>query len=109
MIGPDKGDGSLEKSLDLAKRLGVEGHLTLIPGVPHEEVANYLQKNDIFINSTNYDTAPRSVIEAMASGLCVISTNVGGIPWLITNEVDGMLVPANEPRVNVGSNIESFR
>jgi len=50
---------------------------------------------DIFINTTNFDNTPVSVIEAMALGLPVISTNVGGVPFLIDNEVDGLLCEAN--------------
>src|SRR5690606_20382715 len=47
----------------------------------------------IFINTTNYDNTPVSVIEAMALGLPVVSTNVGGIPFLLNNNEDALLVP----------------
>ena len=58
---------------------------------------NQLSKEyNIFINTTNFDNMPVSVIEAMALGLPVVSTNVGGLPYLITDGVDGMLVPPND-------------
>lgn len=96
MVGPDKGDGSLQAVNSIAKNLGVDDKLTILPAVPYEEVPSLLDQADIFINTTNYDTAPRSLLEAMANGVCVVSTNVGGIPWMITNFQDGLLVPPED-------------
>ena len=59
---------------------------------------DWLTKADIFINTTNVDNMPISVLEAMASGLCVVSTNVGGIPYLLEDESDALLVPPNDPQ-----------
>ena len=97
MVGPDKQDGSLERVQLLIKDLGLQANIDLILGVPSTEIPILLNTADVFINTTNYDTAPRSLIEAMGCGLCVVSTNVGGIPWLVTDEVDGLLVPPDNP------------
>jgi glycosyltransferase involved in cell wall biosynthesis len=51
---------------------------------------------DIFINTTNFDNHPVSVIEAMALGLPVVTTNVGGVPFLVDDEENGLLVPPNQ-------------
>lgn len=53
------------------------------------------QQYNIFINTSNFDNAPVSVIEAMALGLPVVSTNVGGMPYLINHKTDGLLVESN--------------
>ena len=53
------------------------------------------ENDDIFINTTSVDNTPVSVMEAMALGLPVVSTNVGGLPYLIENEVDGLLINTN--------------
>jgi len=98
MIGPDKEDGSLAKVRDQMIAFNVSNHVRIVEGIPHTEVPNYLNKGDIFINTTNYDTAPRSVLEAMANGLCVVSTDVGGMPWIISQGQDGLLVPPNDAR-----------
>ena len=56
-----------------------------------------LGSSDIFLNTTNFDNTPVSVLEAMACGLSVVSTNVGGIPFLLEHEVDSLLVPPDQP------------
>jgi len=55
-----------------------------------------MAKGDIFLNTTNVDNAPVTVLEAMASGLCVVSTNVGGIPYMLEDEQDALLVPPDD-------------
>ena len=89
MVGPDKGDGSLQKCKALAGELGVADRIEFIGKVPKPDVPIWLNKADIFINTTNYDNTPISVMEAMACGLCVVSTNVGGVPYLLESEVTG--------------------
>lgn len=97
MVGPDKGDGSLQRCQQLANKLSVQKHIQFIGGVPKTAVPHWLAKGDIFINTTNIDNTPVSVIEAMACGLCVVSTNVGGIPYLLNHEQDSLLVSPTEP------------
>ncbi|HEX6966247.1 MAG TPA: glycosyltransferase family 4 protein [Gemmatimonadaceae bacterium] len=95
MLGPDK-DGSLERTRERAASECVLDRLTIVGGVPRSEVPTHLDVADIFLNTTNIDNSPVSVLEAMASGLCVVSTNVGGMPYLIEHERDGLLVPADD-------------
>ena len=97
MVGPDKGDGSLEKIKAIAKDLHIEDKVEIIGGVEHHEIPTWLDKADIFINTTNYDTSPRSLLESMANGLYCVSTNVGGIPYLIEDRKSGLLVAPNDP------------
>ena len=99
MVGPDKGDGSLKKVQTQAEKLNVSKYLKIIPGLPKKLIPEILSQNDIFINTTNVDNTPISVIEALASGLCIVSTNVGGIPYLLQNEIDSILVPPNNPEL----------
>ncbi|MDH7912983.1 glycosyltransferase family 4 protein [Winogradskyella sp. SYSU M77433] len=92
MVGPEV-DGSLNETKKLAtnKDLAVNftGKLT------KEEWIKLSQKSNVFINTTNFDNTPVSVIEAMALGLPIVSTNVGGISFLINNEEEGLLVSLN--------------
>jgi glycosyltransferase involved in cell wall biosynthesis len=97
MVGPDKGDGTLEAVQAAIAMHGLEGHITLVGGVPKSEVPAWLDKADVFISTTDFDNTPVSVIEAMVSGLPLVSTNVGGVPDLVTDGVHGLLVPPRDP------------
>ena len=92
MVGPDS-DGSLQEAKQAAIDLNIEVDF---PGKLSKEDWIVLSKDyNIFINTTNFDNMPVSVIEAMALGLPVVSTNVGGIPFLIEHNKNGLLVKPN--------------
>ncbi len=97
MIGPDKGDGSLQATRQRARQLGVDGNLEILGGIDKKEVPHYLDQGDIFLNTTNADNTPVSVMEAMASGLPVITTDVGGLRFLLDHDADALLVPPQDP------------
>lgn len=95
MIGPDK-DGSMEMTKQSAVKLNI-GHRLNIPGFLTKEEWHDLSKcYDIFINTTNFDNTPISVIEAMALGMPVVTTNAGGIPYLFNDKHDALLVEKND-------------
>ncbi|MDD1777079.1 MAG: glycosyltransferase family 4 protein [Candidatus Helarchaeota archaeon] len=97
MVGPDKEDGSLSQTRQTASDFGVANMVDFPGQVAKEEVPLWLQKGDIFLNTTDVDNTPVSVIEAMACGLCIVSTDVGGIPYLLQHEHDALLVPPDDP------------
>jgi glycosyltransferase involved in cell wall biosynthesis len=94
MIGPDK--GSLDEVTRRARELGVSERIEIVGRVPKSEIPQHLARADIFINTTNVDNTPISVLEALSAGLCVISTAVGGIPYLLEHERTALLVPPND-------------
>jgi glycosyltransferase involved in cell wall biosynthesis len=96
MIGPDKGDGSRESMNELALMLGVVDRVMCTGQILKDEIPHWLHQSDIFLNTTRVDNTPISVLEAMACGLCIISTNVGGIPYMLEDEYDALLVPADD-------------
>jgi len=96
MFGADK-DGSEGRVRAEAARLGVASRLTLPGAIAKRDVPRAIADADIFLNTTNVDNSPVSVIEAMACGLCIASTNVGGLPFLLEHETDALLVPPNDP------------
>ena len=95
MIGPDK-DGTGAATRELAVSRGLANQVTFTGGIPKGDVGRYLSEADIFVNTTSIDNMPVSVIEAAACGLCIVSTNVGGIPHLLTHGDDALLVPPDD-------------
>ena len=95
MAGPDK-DGTLAKVQEAAKRLKVMDRISFPGKIPKEQVPIFLQEGSIFINTTNVDNTPVSVTEAMASGKCIVSTNVGGLPFLLEDGKDALLTPSGD-------------
>lgn len=98
MVGPDN-DGSLKEVKAYAKQLNVEVSFT--GKLTKQEWITLSYNYNVFINTTNFDNMPVSVIEAMALGLPIISTNVGGMPFLINNGKNGVLVEANSAKAFV--------
>ena len=95
MVGPDK-DGSLKECIALAKEFGIDASVEFTGMLSKSEWHKKSEEFDIFINTSNFDNTPVSVMEAMALGLVVVSTDVGGMPYLINNGFDGVLVaPSN--------------
>lgn len=89
MVGPDK-DGSLIRTQEKASQLQL--NVTFTGQLPKAEWLRMAQAFDVFINTTHFDNTPISVLEAMALGLPVVSTDVGGIPFLLSNDKNALLV-----------------
>ncbi len=94
MVGPDK-DGSLHKCKATAASLGVADHVEFTGRLSRSEWVERSGDCDFFLNTTHLDNLPVSLIEAMALGMVVVSTNVGGIPYLVKDGDNGVLVPDN--------------
>jgi glycosyltransferase involved in cell wall biosynthesis len=96
MFGPDKHDGSLEKTKAALHNLRIQHRVNIHGRVTKAEVGACIDRGDIFLNTARVDNAPVSVLEAMACGACVVSTRVGGIPYLLRNEYDALLTPSGD-------------
>ena len=96
MVGPDK-DGSMQSVKELAAQYGLTDRLKITGKLSKLEWHKLSEEYDIFISTTNFDNTPVSVIEAMALGLPIVSTNVGGVPFLIKDGKDGLLCEKGNP------------
>jgi glycosyltransferase involved in cell wall biosynthesis len=90
------GWGEEEKALrEQAHTLGIEKYVYFINGKP--EAARYLKAFDIFVLPSLKEGLPYTILEAGAAGLPVIATRVGGIPEIIQDNYNGLLIsPASE-------------
>ncbi|MCS0590986.1 TIGR03088 family PEP-CTERM/XrtA system glycosyltransferase [Massilia norwichensis] len=89
------GEGSLLPALrEKVRALGLEG-LVWLPGARYD-VPDILRGFDIYAISSIAEGTPGSVLEAMASGLPVVGTRVGGVPEVIADGVTGQLVPPRD-------------
>ena len=95
MVGPDK-DGTMKACRKFAEKHQLNVQFT--GKLKKKDWARLSKNYDFFINTTNIDNTPISVIEAMSLGLAVVSTNIGGMPMLIDHNKNGILVPVNDAK-----------
>ena len=89
------GSGELESAVrEQVAGLGLQERVRFL-GV-RADVADILRASDVFVLSSRWEGNPMSVMEAMAAGLPVISTAVGGVPELVQHSATGLLVPAGD-------------
>lgn len=91
------GNGPEEGNLkNLTKELNLEDRIKFTGLVSREEVLGWCEVADVFVLNTAFESFSYQIVEAMASGIPVITTNVGSIPELIENEAEGVLVSPND-------------
>jgi glycosyltransferase involved in cell wall biosynthesis len=88
------GDGSERRRLQvLAEHLGLFDSVRFVGRVSNEAMDALYQSADIYLNSPNIDNMPGSVLEAFAAGIPVVTTDAGGIPFIVRDGVNGRMVP----------------
>ena len=95
MVGSDK-DGMLEKCKRLSNDLNIANNIEFTGLLKKKDWINLSYNYDIFLNTTDYDNLPVSVLEVMALGIPIVSTNAGGLKYLHNQELDGLLVEKND-------------
>lgn len=93
------GSGSEEDHLRrLASSFGVDG-IRFLGRVEPKDMPGLLEGADIFLNSSEIDNQPVSVLEAFAAGLAVVSTATGDLAALVRDGETGLIVPSGDPEV----------
>lgn len=86
------GEGPLEEeSRRLSDSLGLKNKIIFAGRVSNRELPGYYSASDAFVLSSMYENFPNSMIEAMSCELPVVATNVGGIPLLVKDGINGFL------------------
>src|SRR6478672_4696602 len=90
------GDGRQRAALEALVRELKLRNVEFYGLVAPDKMSELYDEAHIFLNSSNIDNMPGSILDSFASGLPVVSTNAGGIPYIITHELTGLLVPKND-------------
>jgi glycosyltransferase involved in cell wall biosynthesis len=85
-----------EQLTTLSIQLGIQNYVQFIGLVSRDKVRTFMQQADIFVLPSLSEGIPNVILEAMACGLPIIASRVGGIPDLITNGKNGYLVEAKD-------------
>jgi glycosyltransferase involved in cell wall biosynthesis len=81
----------------LAHSLGIQQEVHFLGHVDHAELPGWYASADLFVLPSRMESFPLVLLEAMASGLPVVATAVGGVPELVVHGETGLLVPPNDP------------
>jgi glycosyltransferase involved in cell wall biosynthesis len=91
-VGPER-----ERLQALAESLGLTAAVVFAGRLANDAIAALYREADCMLNPSLVDNMPISVLEAFASGLPVVSTNVGGVPFIARDEGNALLVPPQNP------------
>lgn len=92
LVGSGSQDTTLRKEADALSLQNV----TFAGRVAPSDIHNCYANADIYVQAPTIDNMPLSLLEAFASGLPVVSTDVGGVPSMLRHDVDGLLVGDND-------------
>jgi len=82
----------------MASQLKIEKYVSFISEVPHEQVADFLANSDVYVSTSLSDSTSVSLLEAMASQLPVIVTDIEGNREWVKNGVNGFIIPTKNPK-----------
>jgi glycosyltransferase involved in cell wall biosynthesis len=99
------GDGWMRPQLEeLARELRLK-HTTFVGRVDFERMPALYDSADIYLTATNLDNMPGSVIECLSCGLPVVTTDAGGVPYIVTHEKTALIVSRDDHRAMAASAI----
>ena len=93
----------------LCEMLGITASVTFTGRLESEQMAELYRGADLLLNPSLADNMPISILEALSSGVPVVSTNVGGIPFFIENETTALLVPPRNPTAMAAAALRLIR
>lgn len=92
------GQGSLQETLQAhVEREGIVEKVRFSGALPHDAVLREYENADVFVLSSRWEGSPNTVLEAMAAGLPVVATHVGGVSDFVLDQETGILVQPGEP------------
>ncbi len=98
MSGADLHNGAKQQTLEVIAQEGLSSNITITGFISRSQLQEWFTKPDIYLNTTNCESFGIAVVEAAACGLCIVTTNVGELPYIWEDGVDALLVPPNDPQ-----------
>jgi L-malate glycosyltransferase len=90
------GEGWMRAELEqLARDLDLR-NTEFIGGVPFEAMPDMYDSADIYLTATDLDNMPSSIVECLAAGLPVVTTDAGGIPYIVAHEETCLMIPRDD-------------
>ena len=90
------GDGPERAHVHETARSLALRNVEFVGAVPPSDMAHWYDEADVYLNSSDIDNMPNSIIEAFACGLPVVTTRPGGIPYVVEHERNGLLVECGD-------------
>jgi glycosyltransferase involved in cell wall biosynthesis len=87
----------------ITKAAGRTKNVHVVGELPNAAVWPYMQAADVFVLCSRDEALPLSILEAMSAAKAVVATNAGGVGEVITDGVDGLLVPVEDPQAMAGA------
>ena len=106
MIGPD--GGQKRNAIKLAEAFNLTNRIDFMGHVKNEKLSEYYHNHDIYLNTTKYESFGTAVMEAALSGIPIVSTKVGEIPFLWEDQDEILMVPDNSLDAMVESVLRIF-
>jgi glycosyltransferase involved in cell wall biosynthesis len=88
----------LQNLRNTAAELGISDAVTFTGRVDNENMPELYRRAEVMVNPSLVDNMPNSVLEALASGVPVVSTNVGGVPYVVEHNKTALLVAPQDPQ-----------
>jgi glycosyltransferase involved in cell wall biosynthesis len=98
----------LDALQQLAQTLGVADGVRFTGRIDNEHITELYRNADLMLNPSTADNMPISLLEAMASAVPIVTTNVGGIPHLVTDARNALLVAPGDPSAMAAAAIRVF-
>lgn len=109
LVGSELTPGELELLREKITDNHLEQVVKLLPPVSGDEKIALFQNADIFIYPSFHEGVPMAVLEAMASGLPIIATRVGGLPDVVKDGENGLLIDAGQPQQLADALLKLYR
>ncbi len=92
----------------LCRELRIDRAVRFTGRVDNDRIAELYREADLALNPSTVDNMPISLLEALASGVPIVSTDAGGIPYIVEQDVTALLVPPRDPQAMAAAALRVF-